>query len=185
MEVILVFALLVGCLVWAFKSIGGNDEPQKKTVPFKIPEIDKAKSISDIVMSLNHGRVYPYSTGMSIERVRGIIKDNNLNTSNFDNHLQFYQMIGVTPCVEVPQMQNDFVERITITTKDNVVSSIGVDIKNFDKNMKPLVEEIALKFGNPTSMDNEFIIWREGCMVVNVCKNGSLAVIDERLFGNA
>ena len=149
----------------------------------KMKEVYKSNSIRDIVMSVNHGRIYPFFTGMNLERAKSAAKKAHPNPVEFEQTLQLQELMGIAPYFDI-EISNEYIERISVMlNKNGVVSSIGIDIKNFDANITPLINEMANKFGRPISMDNEFIIWREGCMVINISKTGSLNVIDERLFG--
>lgn len=148
-----------------------------------IPEIHKVNSIKDIVMSVNHGRIYPFNTRMNLIRAKEAAKKVCSDITEIESALQMQELMGIAPYFSIP-ICNDFIERISVhLNKRGLVSSIGVDIKNFDVNMKPLVEEMVVKFGRPTSIDNEFIIWREACMVINIHREGSLNIIDESLLG--
>ena len=149
----------------------------------KMKEVYKSNCIRDIVMSVNHGRIYPFFTGMNLERAKSAAKKVHPNPVELEQTLQLQELMGVAPYFDI-EVSNEYIERISVMlNKNGVVSSIGIDIKNFDVNITPLINEMANKFGRPISMDNEFIIWREGCMVINISKTGSLNIIDERLFG--
>lgn len=148
-----------------------------------IPDINKVSNIRDVVMSVNHGRIYPFFTGMNLKRAEEQARKIHPNANEFDNALQMQNLMGIKPYFDIP-VSNKYIERISVMFNNNgIVSSIGADIKDFHINMKPLIEEMLVKFGEPTSMDDEFIIWRENWMVINIHKDGSLSVIDERLFG--
>lgn len=171
MGFIIIVALLVFG-IWLVKSLRGN-----------IPQIHKCKSVKDVVMSINHGRIYPFYTRMNLARAKSAAKAIHPNVTKFEQEMQMYELMGLAPYFSLP-VSNDYIERISVMfNKKGLVSSIGIDIKNFDANMKPLVEAMVAKFGKPMSMDNEFIIWRESYMVINISVNGSLSVIDEGLFG--
>lgn len=145
-----------------------------------IPQIYDCSSIKDVVMSINHARMHPFYTRMNFERAKKIAIQIH---PNIEQELQLQELIGMKPYLDIP-VQNKYVERVSMTfSKSGLVSSIGIDIKDFDVNMKELMNEMVVKFGRPFSMDNEFIIWREGPMVINICKEGSVSVIDESLFG--
>ena len=155
---------------------------KKAAMPFNIPDIHKVNSLQDVVVSVNHGRIHPYFTGMSIERAQKIAKDVHPNPTALSQTLQMQELMGIKMYFDVP-ISNKYIERVSVHLNNNrVISSISIDIKDFHINMKPLIEEMTLKFGKPMSMDNEFIIWRDGWMVVNIHKGGSLCVIDEKLY---
>lgn len=148
-----------------------------------IPEIHKCNTLSEIVMLINHGRVYPYFTGMSLKQVKRIVKRSYGDTNALDRALQMHELTGYIPSIDLPDSPSEVIDRISIGfNRGKVVSSISIDIKNFNANKTELIKLMAMKFGRPMSMDDMFIIWRDGCMVVNIHKEGSLNIIDERFF---
>lgn len=179
MEILLAVVLLIGSLIWGFKSMGNKT---KNNANPKIPEITKVNSIRDIVLAVNHGRIYPFYTRMNLIRAKNAAKTISPNALEIEQQLQFHEMIGIAPYFDI-EVSNNYIERISVTlNKNGLVSSVGINIKNFESNTKSLLDEMVLKFGRPYSMDNEFVIWREGPMVINICRDGSLAVIDETIF---
>lgn len=171
-----VLGIILLCIVLYFIFSSGKAKAN-------IPEINRVNSIKDIVMSVNHGRIYPFYTRMNLIRAKNAAKIISPDITRLEQNLQLYELMGVAPYFDL-DIQNNYVERISVMlNKNGLVSSISIDIKNFDVNMKPLAEEMAIKFGRPASMSDEFIIWREACMVINLSKNGSLSVIDESIFG--
>ena len=171
-----VLVIILLCIVLYFIFSSGKAKAN-------IPEINRVNSIKDIVMSVNHGRIYPFYTRMNLIRAKNAAKTISPDITRLEQNLQLYELMGVAPYFDL-DIQNNYVERISVMlNKNGLVSSISIDIKNFDVNMKPLAEEMAIKFGRPASMSDEFIIWREACMVINLSKNGSLSVIDESIFG--
>lgn len=171
-----VLGIILLCIVLYFIFSSGKAKAN-------IPEINRVNSIKDIVMSVNHGRIYPFYTRMNLIRAKNAAKTISPDITRLEQNLQLYELMGVAPYFDL-DIQNNYVERISVMlNKNGLVSSISIDIKNFDVNMKPLAEEMAIKFGRPASMSDEFIIWREACMVINLSKNGSLSVIDESIFG--
>lgn len=155
----------------------------KTNKALNIPEIHKVNSISDIVMSVNHGRIYPFYTRMNLIRAKAEAGKICVDKEEFDSFIQMQEIMGIKPYFDIP-VSNSYIERISVMfSNQGLVSSIGIDIKNFDVNMKPLIEEMVVKFGRPTSMSDEFIIWREACMEINIHKKGSLSIIDESIFG--
>lgn len=171
-----VLGIILLCIVLYFIFSSGKAKAN-------IPEINRVNSIKDIVMSVNHGRIYPFYTRMNLIRAKNAAKIISPDITRLEQNLQLYELMGVAPYFDL-DIQNNYVERISVMlNKNGLVSSISIDIKNFDVNMKPLAEEMAIKFGRPASMSDEFIIWREACMVINLSKNGSLSVIDESVFG--
>lgn len=156
---------------------------QGKHIRRGIREIHRCESIRDIVMSVNHGRVYPFYTRMGFVNAKNAAMKMHSNPEAFEADLQMWELMGLAPYFDLP-VSNEYIERVSVSFNNRgLVSSIGINIKNFDKNLKPLVGEMVAKFGRPISVDDEFIIWREGAMVVNIHKEGSLSVIDENVFG--
>lgn len=147
-------------------------------------EIQKSTSIKDIVAAISHGRVHPYYTGMSLNDVKYTVKRLHPNTDEFENHLSMYELIGRVPYVDIPKFLSAYIETISLSfNRDNKVYSITIYIKNFDTHTGELLKELSAKFGKPTSVDGEFITWRNQHMVIDVHREGSISVIDERLMG--
>lgn len=72
-----------------------------------IPEIDKCDSIEDIVMSINHGRVHPFHTGMNLEQVKNIVKKSCHKTTEFENSLHLQELMGSVRGVAIPLTSQD------------------------------------------------------------------------------
>lgn len=147
-------------------------------------EIQKSNSIKDIVKAINHGRIHPYYTGMKLNDVVYAVNHIYPNTSEFRQELDMYKLIGRIPAIDLPHHPNPYIDRISIGfNRSNIVSSISIYIKDFEKNKEGLIREMATKFGRPMSSDGQFIIWRDRHRVINISYNGSISVIDEDLFG--
>jgi hypothetical protein len=147
-------------------------------------EIQKSKSIKDIVQAISYGRVHPYYTGMSLNDVKYTVRRLHTNTEEFESHLSMYELIGRVPSVEIPKFPSVYIERINLGfNRNNKVYSITIYIKNSNTNTKELLKEVSEKLGKPMSVSNEFVIWRNGNLVINVSKEGSISVIDEKLMG--
>ena len=174
-----IIVIIAGAILFVIAML---PKKKKATMPLNIPDIHKVNSLQDVVMSVNHGRIYPYFTGMSIEKAQKIANDVHPNPTALNQTLQMQELMGIKMFFDVP-ISNKYIERVSVHLNNNrIISSISIDIKDFHINKKPLTEEMTLKFGKPMSMDNEFIIWRDGWMVVNIHKEGSLCVIDEKLY---
>lgn len=175
--IVIVFVCIGLCFYVSSRATSGKDGA------ISIPEIHNVNSIGDIVMAVNHGRICPFFTRMNYIRAKDVAKKIHPNVAEFENTIQIQELMGIKSYFDLP-ISNNYIERVTIMfSKGGLVSSIGIDIKNFDINMKPLIEEMVVKFGKPTSIDGEFIIWREAFHVINISINGSLSVIDESIFG--
>lgn len=176
--IIITFIFAIGIITVYFI----NRAEQRKLVEQYMREIHKCESIEGIVMAVNHGRVYPFFTGMSLAKVKSIVKNCHPNVGEFDERMQLCEFMGLTPFVDLPTPQNKFIKNVSVhINKNNIASTIIIHIKNFDLNFERLSEEMVLKFGRPTSVSSEFIIWREGTMVINITHSGSIMVLDERL----
>lgn len=172
--VIVILGIIAVCFI--------NHAERRKLVEQYMREIHKCESIEDIVMAVNHGRVYPFFTGMSLAKVKSIVKNCHPNVGEFDETMQLFEFMGLTPYVDLPTPQNKFIKNVSVRiNKDNIASTIVIHIKNFDLNFKRLSEDMVLKFGRPASVSSEFIIWREGTMVISITHSGSIMVLDERL----
>lgn len=147
-------------------------------------EIQKARSIKDIVMSINFGRVHPYRTGMKLDEVKYVVHRLHPNAAEIDRALGMYKLIGRVPFVTIPRFYNDYIEKVSLgLNSNNVVYSINIDIKDFDKNLTELARELSIKFGEPTSVSGNFIVWKDGHMTISISDNGSVSVIDGKLMG--
>lgn len=177
------FLLLIACIAWVIIKIAKNKD--NKPASIRIPEIQNSSSIRDVVMAVNHGRVYPYTTGMTLEQVKKIVLRSYQNTAQFESSLQMYELIGYMPSIDLPSTPNRFIGRISMNLNRNkVISAITINIRDFQMNKEYLVEQMFMKFGKPISIDRQFMIWREQYMVINIdATNGSISVINERLFG--
>ena len=146
-------------------------------------EIQKSTSIKDIVAAISHGRVHPYYTGMNLNDVKYTVKRLHSNVEEFESNLSMYELIGIVPSVEIPKFPSAYIERISLgLNRDKKVDSITIEIKNLDANLKELLKELSAKLGKPMSVSNEFIIWRNRHMVINISKEGTINVIDESLM---
>lgn len=177
------FIILLACIVWVI--IKCTKDGRNKTASIKIPEIQNVCSIRDIVMAVNHGRIYPYNTGMTLDQVKKIVKRSYQDTAGFENNLLMYELIGYIPSIDLPSTTNRFIDRVSINLNRNqIVSAITVNIGDYQANKDHLVKQMILKFGKPISVDRQFMIWRERHMVINIdAINGSVSVINEQLFG--
>lgn len=177
--IVIIVVAVTFFLVMVFKH---RSDVQGKKHPKRFREIHRCESIIDIVMSVNHGRVYPFYTRMGFVNAKNAAMKMHSNPDAFEADLQMRELMGLAPYFDLP-VSNEYIERVSVSFNNRgLVSSIGIDMKNFDKNLKPLVGEMVAKFGRPISVDDEFIIWREGTMVVNIHKEGSLNVIDENVL---
>lgn len=147
-------------------------------------EIQKSISVREMVMAINHGRIHPYHTGMSLKDVVWAVNHIYPNTSEFKKDLDRWHFLGRVPSIDLPYLPHPYIDRITIGfNRNNVVSSISVYLRDFEKNKEELIIEMTTKFGRPMSSDRQFIIWRERQRVINISNDGSVNVIDENLFG--
>ena len=177
-----VIGIIIVGILWVLLVAKGLRKRKSTPQTTTMKEIQDSDSIKDIIMSVNLGGIRPYKTGMGYEQAKGIALKLIADPTTFENNMQLQELMGITPYIHI-DIDNKYIERISVNfNKDRVVSAIGIDIKDFHINMKPLVEEMTAKFGKPTSMDNEFIIWRSEWRVINIHKEGSLSVIDERLW---
>lgn len=146
-------------------------------------EIQKSSSIKDIVKAISYGRVHPYYTGMSLNDVKYTVKRLHTNIDKFESDLSIYELMGRVPAVDIPSFPNSYIERISLSiNKSYNVDAITIYIKNFNVNVDETLIELSKKFGNPTSVSGEFIIWRNRHLVISVHKEGSISIIDESLM---
>lgn len=147
----------------------------------RIKEIDRCESIGDIVMAVNHGRVYPYFTGMGIEQVKKTVRQYHSDTTEFDNILHLQELMGNIRGVKTPLSSNALVNEVYLhLNKDKIVSSITMDISSLD--FVSLVEQMLLKFGEPASLNSQIMVWRDSYMTISLDSvNKFLNIMDERL----
>lgn len=151
----------------------------------KTNEIQRCNNIRGIVRAINFGKVFPYRTGMSLKEAKWIAKRLHIETTDFENQLYMYGIFGRIPNIDLPRVPNDYIEKINLDlNRFNIVCAITIHIKNFNNNKAMLIDEMTNKFGKPTSMDNEFIIWRKMNLVINVHIQGTITVMDEMLMGH-
>lgn len=149
----------------------------------RIPKIYECDSIYDIVMSVNHGRIYPYYTGMSYKKAKQITRNVHPDATGFDQMMDMYEIIGTAPYLDLP-VSSRYIERISVmVNNDGIVSSVSMHLSDPNAHMEMLVKCMVSKFGRPLSIDGEFIIWREGKREISIHNQGSLSVIDDRFFG--
>lgn len=180
---IVLIALIVISLIVVFVKTY-KDERGKA---LHMPKIHECFTLNELVMAINHGRVYPYYTGMTIEQVRKIVTYNHENTREFENNFHLCSLMGVSPIIELPKFINEhLIKNVSMyPNKRGLISSITIDIEDFESKQGELLAYMFVKFGQPASINGQFIIWRERFMVINVDNgSGSISVIDERLFNN-
>ena len=146
-----------------------------------IPQIYDCSSIKDVVMSINHGRVYPFFTRMNLERVKNIVKKKGINVTDFENNLHLQELMGRVRGVHVPLPNNVLVKDMYLNlNKKQIVSSITINISSLD--FVELVEQMLLKFGEPISVNRQLMVWQDTYMTISLDSiNKYITVMDERL----
>lgn len=143
--------------------------------------IYKAQNIKEIVTSIDYGRVYPFYISMNLKNAEKMVRQVHPDIQQFDRLVEMYKLTGRVPSLVLP-ISTEFIEYISVSiSKSNIVDCVSINIKDFDKNLKPLVSEMISKFGNPTSWDNQFMMWRKGWEIISIYKGGSILVTNERL----
>ena len=168
-------------LLIAIVAVGFLFKQTKGMVDKTIPQIYNCTNIRDLVMSINHGRVYPFFTGMNLERVKSIVRKTGINVADFENDLHLQELMGRIRGIDVPLSSNVLVNDIYLhLNKKQIVSSITIDISNFDFTI--LVEQMLLKFGKPESVNKQLMVWRDTYMTISLDSiNKYINVMDERL----
>ena len=150
-----------------------------------IPPITNVNSIKGIVMFLNQGRIYPFYTRMNFVRFKKAVEQAGLDNGSFKLAVMRYEMTGDAP-IFMWDVSNECIESITIRlNKKGIVFSISIKIKDFKEHTKELLNEMAAKFGEPTSMDDFNIKWEEGGGGINVDVGGSITIYDKLITPNA
>ena len=171
MGAVIVITIIAIASILLFMS---NNKPE-------IPEITKANSVKDIVMSINHGRIYPFYTRMNLERVKEAVRKLDIDTTDFDNSVHLQKLMGRVRGVHIPIPHNALVSDVYCSFNQNqVVSSITINISKLD--FATLVEQMLTKFGDPISVNSQLMVWRESYMTISLDSvNKYINVMDERL----
>lgn len=159
MGIILGFAILsvLAMLITKLK------KPESKST---ILEIQRTHSLSEMITSIDYGRVYPYYTGMSFTEVKNLFK---YFCVNYSKDIKIYESAGVAPLVSIPNNLNPHIDEVILGFNDNnVIDSISIVIKDFDKCKAQLKELMCAKFGAHTPSDGREITWRNLRMVIRI-----------------
>ena len=172
--------ILGGSLIDSQRSEQESKEKSNKQGIY-IPEINKVNSVRDLVMSINHGRAYPFYTGMSLGRIKDVVKQSCLNYTEFEQELDMQEIIGCVRGARVPLPSTTLVKDVYLhLNRNKVVSSITIDISNFE--FVALVELMLVKFGDPISVSGQLMVWRDTCMTISLDSiNKYINIMDERL----
>lgn len=123
-----IIVIIAGAILFVIAML---PKKKKATMPLNIPDIHKVNSLQDVVMSVNHGRIYPYFTGMSIEKAQKIANDVHPNPTALNQTLQMQELMGIKMFFDVP-ISNKYIERVSVHLNNNrIISSISIDIKDW------------------------------------------------------
>lgn len=159
MGIILGFAILsvLAMLITKLK------KPEPKST---ILEIQRTHNLSEMITSIDYGRVYPYYTGMSFTEVKNLFK---YFCVNYSKDIKIYESAGVAPSISLPNNLNPHIDEIILGfNENNVINSISIVIKDFDKCKAQLKELMCAKFGAHTPSDGRDITWRNLRMVIKI-----------------
>lgn len=138
-------------------------------------EIFKTNNLSEMLSSIDYGRVYPYYIGMSFAEVKSsrLILYPLADSIEFEKALQSYEETrGVASLISLPN-RNPYIENIILSFNENsVVDSIVIVIKDFAKNSTQLKELMCAKFGTHTPSDGRYIAWRDMRMAIRIDEMG-------------
>ena len=160
----IVLGVVVVCIICRlFKK---NDKPELEPV---VLEIQRTYTLSEMITSIDYGRVYPYYTGMSFNEVESsMLLFYTLAEATKFKEKYSNAIARIQPIVSLPN-QNPFIEEIILDfNKNSVVSSITITIKDFSKNAMQLKELMYAKFGTTTPSDGRYITWRNMRMVIRI-----------------
>lgn len=134
-------------------------------------EIQRAHTLSEMVASINYGRVFPYYIGMNFAEVKnsvGLLYPLS-HSVEFKKALQNYELTaGINQYISLP-IQNPYIDDVFLEfNENNVVSSITIVIKDFEKNATQLKELMCAKFGTHTPSNGRYIIWSDLRMVIRI-----------------
>lgn len=176
---LLVIGLAIFWIVSLYQNKKNEKRKEKEDNAF-VHEIHKTDNLSEMVSSIDYGRVYPFYTGMSRTEVKEIVRFSYVGRLKFNNQQELCEEIDTSPFVSLPNTCNPFVNDILLSfTEDNVVDSITISIKDYNKgNRTHLKELMCAKFGSHTPSDGRSIAWRDMRMVIRIDEiDGCIEVI--------
>ena len=170
--ILIILLLFAGFVVYKFRHDSNNNS---------IGDIYNCMTVDEVVSTITHGAVRPYCTRMNLGQVLNIIKRHGGDDEEIKGMMFTYELMGVAPSIELPNIISPVIEDVFIRfNKNKVVSSITIYTKDINK--ARLMFLMQHKLGKPTSMSSEFVIWKLGCMVIHIyLEDGSIMVFDERL----
>lgn len=147
----------------------------------QIPSIHTCRNVKDVVMAINYGRVYPYFTGMSLEKIRQEIKSYG-DIDSFERDVHMQELVGHLRGVKIPCPSDTLIDEVYLSLNNNkVISSITIGVSCLNIYEFDFKKEMHLKFGTPTSFDNRWT-WRDGHMTITLdFANKFINIMDERL----
>lgn len=143
-----------------------KESSEPKSTPL---EIQKTRTLNDMITSINYGMVYPYYIGMSFDEV----KDSMLLFYTLAEATKFKEKYSnpiacIQPLVSLPT-QNPYIDDIILDiNKNKVVDSITIVIKDFSENATQIKELMCTKFGEHTPTNGRHIAWRNMRMIIRV-----------------
>lgn len=138
--------------------------PQKPIVR----AIQKTSTISEMITSIDYGRVYPFYTGMSLAEVKELVTFHYVGRlkNDIDKELQHYDKI---PLISLRSTLNPHIDNIILSfNENNVIDSLTIAIKDFEESATQLKELMCAKFGTHTPTDGRYIVWRNMKMIIRI-----------------
>ena len=174
--VLVIGAVVLLCILFASIKPSDIDEINCKRV-------HECKNIHELVSSIGYGRVYPYYTSMPIDEVRKIIVRDNKGIVEFESSVEFNRITGGLGGIALPTPEcNDIKDVRARLSRNGVISAITIELKDEPAKWTAYMH-LTQKFGNPLTNSNEFAIWRNRNMVIDIdYNNNSINIIDERLL---
>lgn len=136
-----------------------------------IPEVYKTHTLSELILSIDYGRVYPYYIGASFAEVKdSTLRYYTLNdATKLNKALQSHERTTHNAlCVSLPN-RNPYIDDIILSFNENhVVDSIVIRIKDYENNGTQIRELVCSKFGAHTPSNGRYIAWRDLRYVIRI-----------------
>jgi hypothetical protein len=123
-------------------------------------------TISEMITSIDYGRVYPFYTGMSRTEIKELVKYCYVGRLKIDKELQHYDNLSV---ISLRNTINPHIDDIILSfNENNVIDSITIVIKDFNEIATQLKELMCAKFGMHTPTNGRHIAWRDMRMIIRI-----------------
>ena len=166
MSIIVIITIAILSILIIFFRNRKSSEPQPEVL-----QIQKTRTLSEMITSIDYGRVDPYYIGMSLTEIKDFVRKYYMSSDiiKFDKELQFYEMTNQSSLLCLPKGLNPYIDDIILCFNENdVIDSITIVINNYEKNETQLKELLCAKFGMHTPSNGRYITWKNLRMVIRV-----------------